>query len=169
MRRAASTTVRPAFVLSCVQGTERGRRRCCLRRRGLRGADAPVRVIDAFVDGMKISEVRFGRYVTAATGRPPYDLRDIWRNSIKCLAVPGACMLSQNRVMRLLRRRSRIRTATVVATAQPQAQHGLYVIRLLWLRFQAAMHHSRAPFPQASSRRGRTHSDECESQSRTHD
>src|SRR3974377_2186092 len=83
-------------------------------------------------------------------------------------AVPGACMLSQNRVMRLLRRRSRIRTATVVATAQPQAQHGLYVIRLLWL-LQAAMHQSRAPFPQAPSRRGGTHSDECESQSRTHD
>ena len=45
--------------------------------RGLRGADAPVRVIDAFVDEMNISEVRFGRYVPAATGRPPYDLRDL--------------------------------------------------------------------------------------------
>ena len=55
-------------------------------------------------------------------------------------------MLSQCRVMWLLRRRSRVRTATVVTTAQLQAQQGLYVIRLLWLRSQAAMHHSRRRF-----------------------
>lgn len=40
-------------------------------------ADAPVRVIDAFVDGLDISELGFGRSIPAATGRPPYDPRDL--------------------------------------------------------------------------------------------
>ena len=40
-------------------------------------AVAPVRVIDAFVDGLDVSGLRFGRSVPAATGRPPYDPRDL--------------------------------------------------------------------------------------------
>src|SRR5262245_26910951 len=40
-------------------------------------ADAPVRVIDAFVDGLDVKGLRFGRSVPAATGRPPYDPRDL--------------------------------------------------------------------------------------------
>ena len=40
-------------------------------------ADAPVRVIDAFVDGLNVSELGFGRSVPAPTGRPPYDPRDL--------------------------------------------------------------------------------------------
>ena len=40
-------------------------------------ADAPVRVIDAFVDGLNVRELRFGRSVPAVTGRPPYDPRDL--------------------------------------------------------------------------------------------
>ena len=40
-------------------------------------ADAPVRVIDAFVDGLDVRGLRFGRSVPAATGRPPYDPRDL--------------------------------------------------------------------------------------------
>jgi len=40
-------------------------------------ADAPVRVIDAFVDGLDVSGLGFGRSVPAVTGRPPYDPRDL--------------------------------------------------------------------------------------------
>ena len=40
-------------------------------------ADAPVRVIDAFVDGLDVRGLRFGRSVPAAMGRPPYDPRDL--------------------------------------------------------------------------------------------
>lgn len=40
-------------------------------------ADAPVRVIDAFVDGLDLTGLGFGRAVPAATGRPPYDPRDL--------------------------------------------------------------------------------------------
>ena len=40
-------------------------------------ADAPVRVIDAFVDGLDVIGLGFGRSVPAATGRPPYDPRDL--------------------------------------------------------------------------------------------
>ena len=39
--------------------------------------DAPVRVIDAFVDGLDVRRLGFGRSVPAATGRPPYDPRDL--------------------------------------------------------------------------------------------
>src|SRR3974390_2486718 len=38
---------------------------------------APVRVIDAFVDGLDVNGLGFGRSVPAATGRPPYDPRDL--------------------------------------------------------------------------------------------
>jgi transposase len=39
--------------------------------------DAPVRVIDAFVDGLDMAGLGFGRSVPAATGRPGYDPRDL--------------------------------------------------------------------------------------------
>lgn len=41
------------------------------------GADAPVRVIDAFVDGLDMSGLGFERSVAASTGRPGYDPRDL--------------------------------------------------------------------------------------------
>jgi transposase len=40
-------------------------------------AEAPVRVIDAFVDGLDVRGLGFGRSEPAATGRPPYDPRDL--------------------------------------------------------------------------------------------
>src|SRR5215210_5709209 len=40
-------------------------------------ADAPVRVIDAFVGGLGVKGLGFGRSDPAATGRPPYDPRDL--------------------------------------------------------------------------------------------
>src|SRR5947209_8418018 len=39
--------------------------------------DAPVRVIDAFVNGLDVRGLGFGRSVPAVTGRPPYDPRDL--------------------------------------------------------------------------------------------
>jgi hypothetical protein len=39
-------------------------------------ADAPIRVIDAFVNGLDARRLGFGRSVPPATGRPPYDPRD---------------------------------------------------------------------------------------------
>ena len=40
-------------------------------------ADGPVRVIDAFVEGLDVSGLGFGRTVPAGAGRPPYDPRDL--------------------------------------------------------------------------------------------
>lgn len=40
-------------------------------------AEAPVRVIDAFVDGLDVVGLGFGRARPAPTGRPPYDPRDL--------------------------------------------------------------------------------------------
>jgi transposase len=40
-------------------------------------ADAPVRVIDAFVNGLDARGLGFGRAVPAVMGRPPYDPRDL--------------------------------------------------------------------------------------------
>ncbi len=40
-------------------------------------ADAPVRVIDAFVDGLDLLGLGFTRAVAASTGRPGYDPRDL--------------------------------------------------------------------------------------------
>lgn len=40
-------------------------------------AEAPVRVIDAFVDGLDVKGLGFGRSVPAAMGRPCYDPRDL--------------------------------------------------------------------------------------------
>lgn len=39
--------------------------------------DSPVRVIDAFVAGLDVGTLGFGRAAPAATGRPPYDPRDL--------------------------------------------------------------------------------------------
>src|ERR1700752_2433795 len=39
--------------------------------------DSPARVIDAFVDGLDVRGLGFGRSEPAATGRPPYDPRDL--------------------------------------------------------------------------------------------
>ena len=64
--------------MSYVQGTDRGQ--AALLPAAIEdyvGADAPVRVIDAFVDGLNVSELGFGRSVPAATGRPAYDPRDL--------------------------------------------------------------------------------------------
>lgn len=40
-------------------------------------ANASVRVIDAFVDGLDVRGLGFGRSIPADTGRPPYDPRDL--------------------------------------------------------------------------------------------
>jgi len=40
-------------------------------------SDASVRVIDAFVDGLNVKGLGFGRSEPSATGRPPYDPRDL--------------------------------------------------------------------------------------------
>lgn len=40
-------------------------------------SDASVRVIDAFVEGLDMAGLGFGRSVPAATGRPGYDPRDL--------------------------------------------------------------------------------------------
>lgn len=41
------------------------------------GADCPARVIEAFVVGLDVVALGFGRTVPASTGRPPYDPRDL--------------------------------------------------------------------------------------------
>jgi transposase len=64
--------------MSYVQGEDRGQ--AALLPAAIEdyvAAHAPVRVIDAFVDGLDVRGLRFGRSVPAATGRPPYDPRDL--------------------------------------------------------------------------------------------
>ena len=39
--------------------------------------DNLVRFIDAFVDGLEMEELGFGRTAPKETGRPPYDPRDL--------------------------------------------------------------------------------------------
>ena len=41
------------------------------------GADNPVRVIDAFVDSLKLGQLKFARMQLQATGRPPYHPGDL--------------------------------------------------------------------------------------------
>lgn len=41
------------------------------------GQDNPVRVIDAFIDGLDMEEAGFQRSIPNTTGRPPYDPRDL--------------------------------------------------------------------------------------------
>ena len=60
--------------MSYVQGEDRGR--ATLLPEAIEdyvAADAPVRVIDAFVDGLDVRGLGFGRSVPAVTGRPPDD------------------------------------------------------------------------------------------------
>ena len=66
------------FFMSYVRGEDRGQ--AALLPAAIEdyvAADAPVRVIDAFVDGLDVNGLGFGRSVPAATGRPPYDPRDL--------------------------------------------------------------------------------------------
>ena len=66
------------FLMSYIRGEDRGQ--AALLPAAIEdyvAADAPVRVIDAFVDGLDVRGLGFGRSVPAATGRPPYDPRDL--------------------------------------------------------------------------------------------
>src|SRR5215475_15354492 len=66
------------FFMSYIQGEDRGQAALLPAAIGdYVVADAPVRVIDAFVDGLDVSGLGFGRSVPAVTGRPPYDPRDL--------------------------------------------------------------------------------------------
>lgn len=61
-----------------VIGTERGQASLLpARLEDYVAADAPVRVIEAFVEGLDVADHGFGRSVPAATGRPGYDPRDL--------------------------------------------------------------------------------------------
>jgi transposase len=60
-----------SFSMSYVQGEDRGQ--APLLPAAIEdyvAADAPVRVIDAFVDGLDVRGLGFGRSIPAATGRP---------------------------------------------------------------------------------------------------
>lgn len=64
--------------MSYIRGEERGQ--AALLPAAIEdfvAADAPVRVIDAFVDGLDVKGLGFGRSEPSATGRPPYDPRDL--------------------------------------------------------------------------------------------
>lgn len=64
--------------MSYIQGEDRGQ--AALLPAAIEdyvAADAAVRVIDAFVDGLDVGGLGFGRSEPAATGRPPYDPRDL--------------------------------------------------------------------------------------------
>src|ERR1700732_1400494 len=66
------------FFMSYVQGADRGQ--AALLPATIEDyvlADAPVRVIDAFVYGLDVNGLGFGRSIPAPTGRPPYDPRDL--------------------------------------------------------------------------------------------
>ena len=41
------------------------------------GEDSPGRVIDAFVDGLDMSKLKFTQSKPAETGRPPYNPKDL--------------------------------------------------------------------------------------------
>jgi len=74
---AASATVRP-FLMGYVQGTDRGQ--VTLLPAAIEdyvSRNAPVRVIDAFVDGLDVVGLGFSRAIPALAGRPPYDPRDL--------------------------------------------------------------------------------------------
>ena len=125
-------------------------------------ADAPVRVIDAFVDGLDVRRLGFGRSDPAATGRPPYDPRDLLKlylygylNEVRSSRrLEREC--SRNvEVMWLLRRLApdfktiadfrRDNSAAIVGTCRTFVlfcrDHGLFVARLVALdgsKFRAA-------------------------------
>jgi len=61
-----------------ISGTDRGQTSLLPARiEDYVAADAAVRVIDAFVDGLDVAQLGFRRAVEASTGRPPYDPRDL--------------------------------------------------------------------------------------------
>ncbi|WP_371349407.1 IS1182 family transposase [Ancylobacter sp. IITR112] len=61
-----------------IVGTDRGQASLLPARiEDYVAGDAPVRVIDAFVDGLDVEALGFGRAAPAATGRPGYDPRDL--------------------------------------------------------------------------------------------
>ena len=66
------------FSMSYIRGEDRGQ--VALLPAAIEDyvpTDAPVRVIDAFVDGLDVRGLGFGRSLPATTGRPPYDPRDL--------------------------------------------------------------------------------------------
>jgi transposase len=66
------------FSMSYISGEDRGQ--AALLPAAIEdyvAADAPVRVVDAFVNGLDVRELGFGHSVPAMTGRPPYDPRDL--------------------------------------------------------------------------------------------
>src|SRR5277367_2129006 len=66
------------FFMSYIRGADRGQAALLPAMiEDYVAADAPVRVIDAFVNGLDLSGLGFGRSVPAPTGRPPYDPRDL--------------------------------------------------------------------------------------------
>ena len=67
-----------SFFMNYVQSEDRGQ--AALLPAAIEdyvAADAPVRVIDAFVYGLDVRGLGFARSVPAVTGRPPYDPRDL--------------------------------------------------------------------------------------------
>ena len=62
-----------AFFMSYVRGEDRGQAALLPAAIEDWAADAPVRVNDAFVDGLDVNRLGFGRAVPAATGQPPDD------------------------------------------------------------------------------------------------
>ena len=66
------------FFMSYIQGEDRGQAALLPAMiEDYVAADAPVRVIDAIVDGLDVRRLGFGRSEPAATGRPPYSPRDL--------------------------------------------------------------------------------------------
>src|SRR5436190_4309284 len=66
------------FFMSYIRGEDRGQ--VSLLPAAIEdfvAADSPVRVIDAFVGGLGVKGLGFERSDPAATGRPPYDPRDL--------------------------------------------------------------------------------------------
>jgi len=66
------------FLMSYISGEDRGQ--VALLPAAIEdyvATDAPVRVIDAFVGGLDVRGLGFWRSDPAATGRPPYDPRDL--------------------------------------------------------------------------------------------
>lgn len=65
------------FVMGYVVGIERGQASLLPDRINYVAWDAAVRGIDAFVDGLDMAGLGFGRAVPAFTGRPCHDPRDL--------------------------------------------------------------------------------------------
>lgn len=66
------------FCMNYIQGDDRGQAALLPPMiEDYVAADAPVRVIDSFVDRIDVRRLGFGRSEPAPTGRPPYDPRDL--------------------------------------------------------------------------------------------